>query len=107
MAYLVIMSNDLIPFNIGNYVIVQRVDICATHEIADVIKVQCLVKLVENANLTSELIRSGTSSGRVLAPVLAELWYIYIKTTTMQTIADQLLLSHTLSKCDTVYNCME
>ena len=116
---LVVTSNDPIPFEISDGVIVQRLDMRTTHEEADVIIAQQVVKLAESGNssikvvcddtdvlvllvhfyaqeqLTCELVMSGTSAGRVVVDIKAT-------TTKHITIADQLLAAHALSGCDTV-----
>ena len=116
---LVVTSNDPVPFEINNGVIVQRVDMRTTHEEADIIIVQQVAKLAQSGNtsikvvcddtdvlvllvhfyaqehFTCDLAMSGTSAGRVV---------IDIKATTAKhrTIVDQLLPAHALSGCDTV-----
>ena len=115
---LVVTSQNPVPFEICNGVVLQRVDLRTTHEEADVIIVQQVVKLAEDGvssmkvicddtdvfillihyyaqeHLTCDLIMCGTSSRRV----------IDIKATTDKhsTIVDQLLPAHALSGCDTV-----
>ena len=115
---IVVTSADPTPFQICQDEIVNRIDLCTTHEEADVIIVQQMVKLaVDNIRiniicddtdvfvllvhfyvqekLTCDVIMSGTSSGRTV---------VDIKATAEKNsrIANQLLAVHVLSGCDTV-----
>jgi len=57
---LVVTSNDPVPFEINNGVIVQRVDMRTTHEEADIIIVQQVVKLAQSGNTSIKVVCDDT-----------------------------------------------